>query len=229
MDTFWQDVRYGVRTLLNSPGSAIVAVITLALGIGANTAKFTLVNTLLLKPMPVKDASQICVLATEQNQAPPQVLFSIPEFHDIRSQAAEVFSDTMAMGFGLDGMSTGGNAERVLTQYVSGNFFNIIGVKPALGRLILPSEGETAMSDPVIVLDYAYWKTRFGSDPGIVGRKITLNGRPITVVGVVEQEFSGINPLVRVHGYLPLGMILMEGFPADILTSRQNRNILLMS
>lgn len=229
MDIFWQDVRYGIRTLLKSPGFAIVAVITLALGIGANAAIFTIVNTLLLRPMPVKDPGQIYVLATDQNQAAPQVLFSVPEFHDVENQAREVFSDTTAYSFGLDGMSTGGKAERILTEYVSGNFFAELGVKPALGRLILPSEGETTMADPIFVLDYSYWQTRFGGDPGIVGKKVTLDGHPFTIVGVTSKEFRGINPLFRVHGYLPLGMILMEGFPSDIMTNRQNRNILLLS
>jgi macrolide transport system ATP-binding/permease protein len=229
METFWQDVRYGIRMLLKSPGFAIVAVITLALGIGANTAIFSIVNTILFHPMPVQHPEQIYVLANAQDQAAAQVMFSIPEFRDIQSQSKDVFSDTMAMGFGLDGMSTGGKAERVLTQYVSGNFFDVMGIKPAIGRLILPSEGDTLMADPVIVLDYAFWQTRFGGDKGIVGKKITLNGRPFTVVGVVSQEFQGINPLFHVNGYLPLGMLPLEGFPLDIITNRQNRNILLMA
>jgi putative ABC transport system permease protein len=229
METFWQDIRYGTRTLLKSPGFAVVAVITLALGIGVNTAIFSIVNTLLLRPMPVKDPSQIYVLATDQNQATPQVLFSVPEFHDLQSQAKQVFSDTVAYSFGLDGMSTGGKAERILTEYVSGNFFTELGIKPALGRLILPSEGVTTMADPVFVLDYSYWKTRFGGDPGIIGKRVTLDGRPFIIVGVTSKDFPGINPLFRVHGYLPLGMIPMEGFPSDIMTNRQNRNILLLS
>src|SRR5215469_1272108 len=230
METFWQDVRYGVRTLCQSPGFAIVAIITLALGIGANTAIFSVVNTLLLRPMPVKHPEQIYVLAAEQNnQNVPQVQFSIPEFHDIRSQANEVFSDVMAFGFGLDGMRTGGKTERFLTAYVSGNFFVGMGIKPALGRLILPSEGETTMADPVIVLDYKFWKTHFGGDPSVIGRKISLNGRSMTIVGVVGQNFPGINPLFNVHGYMPLGMMMLEGYPSDVMTNRQNRTNLLFA
>lgn len=229
METFWQDVRYGIRTLLKSPGFAIVAVLTLALGIGANTAIFSIVNTILLKPMPVRHAEQIYVLAAEQNQGPPQILFSIPEFHDVRSQAGEVFSDTMAYSFGLDALNTSGKAERILTLYVSGNFFTGLGIKPALGRLILPSEGETPMADPVMVITHAYWKTRFGGDPGVIGRKISVNGRPLTIVGVAPKDFPGINPLVTFQGYMPLGMMPIEGYPSDFMTNRQNRNILLLT
>jgi putative ABC transport system permease protein len=230
MDTFWQDMRYGVRTLLKSPAFAIVAVITLALGIGANTAIFSVVNTLLLRPMPVKHPEQIYVLAAEQsNLNVPQVMFSIPEFHDIRGQASGVFSDTTAFGFGLDGMRTEGKTERFLTAYVSGNFFTAMGIKPVLGRLILPSEGETTMADPVMVLDYKFWKTRFGGDTTVIGRKISLNGRPITVVGVVAQDFTGINPLFSVHAYMPLGMMMLEGYPSDVMTNRQNRQTLLFT
>jgi predicted permease len=230
MEVFWQDVRYGLRILVKSPGFAIVAVITLAIGIGANTSIFSVVNTLLLRPMPVQHPEQIYVLAAEQNnQDAPQVLFSIPEFHDIRSQSGEVFTDTMAFGFGLDGMKIGGKTERFLTAYVSGNFFTGMAIKPALGRLILPSEGETTMADPVMVLDYTFWKTRFGGDLGVVGRKISINGRPITIVGVVAQDFTGINPLFSIHGYMPLGMMMLEGYPADVMTNRQNRQTLLFT
>lgn len=229
MDTFWQDVRYGIRTLLKSPGFAIVAVITLALGIGANTAIFSIVDTILLKPMPVRHPEQIYVLAAEQNQGPPQILFSIPEFHDVRSQSGEVFSDTMAYSFGLDAMNTGGKAERIVSLYVSGNFFTGLGIKPTLGRFVLPSEGETPMADPVMVITYAFWQTRFGGDPGIIGRKISINGRPLTIVGVTPKDFPTINPLVTFQGYMPLGMMQLEGYPSDFMTNRQNRNILLLT
>jgi putative ABC transport system permease protein len=229
METLWQDIKYGMRTLAKSPGFTIVAILTLALGIGANTAIFSIVNTILLRPMPVKDPKQIYVMATQQNQGLPQILFSFPEFHDLRSQTTEVFSDTMAYSFGLDGMNINGKAERILTQYVSGNFFTGLGIKPALGRLILPSEGEVAMEDPVVVITYAYWKTRFGGVPGVVGRKVSLNGRPVTIVGVTAEDFPGINPLIAVQGYLPLGMMPVEGYPSDFMSNRQNRNLLVLA
>ena len=231
MGTFWQDMRYGVRMLRKSPGFTIVAVITLALGIGANTAIFSIVNTVLLRPMPVKDPKQIYVLATQQNQGTPQIQFSIPEYRDVRSQAAEVFSDTIAYWVGIDGINVSGKAERIVTEYVSGNFFTGLGLKPALGRLILPSEGETPMADPVMVISYPYWKTRFGGDPEVLGRKVSLNGRPVTIIGVAPKDFPGVLPLplFSLQGYLPLGMILLEGLPSDFMSNRQNRNVLLLA
>ena len=237
MGTFGQDVRYGMRMLLQNKGITLAAVVTLALGIGVNTAMFSVVNTILLRPIPVKDPQQIYVLATQQNQAtssagtqsPLKIMFSVPEYRDIRSQASGVYSDTMAFTFGLDGLNVNGNPERIFTQYVSGNFFTGLGIHPALGRLILPSEGDTVMADPVMVLNYAYWKTRFGGDPGIVGRKVSINGRAVTIVGVVSKDFPGINPLFSMHAYMPLGMALLEGLPSDFMTNRQNRNMLVMA
>lgn len=237
MDSLWLDVRFGIRTLLKSPGFAIVAVVTLALGIGANTAIFSIVNTVLLRPMPVKDPQQIYVLATQQNalssasglQAPTGIVFSIPEFHDLRSQTTGVYSDVMAINFGIDGINISGKAERIISQYVSGNFFTGLGITPAAGRLILPSEGETPMSDPVIVLSYNYWKDRFASDPSVVGRKVSLNGHPMTVVGVASKDFNAINPLIRVDCYVPLNMIFLEGFPGDFFTNRANRSVSLLA
>ncbi len=231
MATFWQDLRYGVRMLLKSPGFAIVAVITLALGIGANTAIFSIVNTVLLRPMPVKDAKQIYVLATQQDQGSPQIQFSVPEYRDIGSQAEEVFSDAIAYWVGIDGMNASGKAERIVTEYVSGNFFSGLGLKPALGRLILPSEGETPLADPVMVISYAYWKTRFGGQPDVIGRKVSLNGRPVTIIGVAPKDFPGILPLplFSLQGYLPLGMLPLEGLPSDFVSNRQNRNVLVLA
>jgi macrolide transport system ATP-binding/permease protein len=238
MHLFWQDIRYGARMLLKSPAFAIVGVLTLALGIGANTAIFSVVNTILLRPIPVKDPQQIYVLATEQNQSsaaagapyPLQITFSVPEYRDIQSQAADVYSDMIAYGIGLDGININGKAERILTQYVSGNFFTALGIKPALGRLILPSEGETAMADPVMVISYSYWQTRFAGDPGVVGKKVSVDGRPVTIVGVTPKEFTGLVPVANVvRGYMPLGMILIEGLPSDLMTNRQARYTMVMA
>ncbi|HXZ11198.1 MAG TPA: ABC transporter permease [Candidatus Sulfotelmatobacter sp.] len=228
MGSLVQDIQYGGRVLLKSPGFAIVAVLTLALGIGANTAIFSIVNTILLRPMPVRDAKQIYVMATQQEQGAAQIMFSVPEYRDIRSQTGGEFSSVMAYTFGLDGLNISGKAERVFTQYVSGNFFSGLGIRPEVGRLILPSEGETAMADPVMVLGYNYWKTRFGGDPGVVGRKVSVNGRPVTIVGVVSKDFPSINSFVPINSYLPLGMIFIEGWSGDFLTNRQNRNVLVL-
>jgi predicted permease len=225
METLLQDIRYGARMLMKNPGFLIVAVITLALGIGANTAIFSMVDAFLLRPLPVKDPAQITVLAFQQKQGNFQTQFSLADYRDIRDQSTGVFSDVIAYQFGLDGLSVDGKADRVMTNYVTGNYFSALGLKPALGRLILPSEGDVPGADPVMVLGYSYWQTRFGGDPGIIGRKVSVDGQPITIVGVAPKDFVGVYPILSVQGYLPMGMATIAGNPSDFMTNRQIRNV----
>ena len=112
-----------------------------------------------------------------------------------------------------------------MTNYVTGNYFSSLGLKPALGRLILPSEGDVPGADPVMVLGYSYWQTRFGGDPGIIGRKVSVDGQPITIVGVAPKDFVGVYPILSVQGYLPMGMATIAGNPSDFMTNRQIRNV----
>ena len=225
METLLQDIRYGARMLMKNPGFMIVAVITLALGIGANTAIFSMVDAFLLRPLPVADPAQITVLAFQQKHGNFQTQFSIADYRDIQNQTTGVFADVFAYQFGLDGLSVDGKADRVMTNYVSGNYFSALGIKPALGRFILPSEGAVAGADPVMVLGYSYWQTRFGGDPGIVGRKVSVDGHPITIVGVAPKGFVGVYPILSVQGYLPMGMASIAGNPSDFMTNRQIRNV----
>jgi predicted permease len=223
-ETLWADVRYGVRALRKNPGFAVVAILTLALGIGANTAIFSMVDSLLLRPLPVNNPSQITVLAFRQKQSFLQTQFSIADYRDIRTQTTGTFSELFGYMFGLDGLSVNGKPERILSNYVTGNFFSALGIQPALGRFILPSEGDTVGADPVIVLSYPYWKTRFGGDPSIVGTKVSVDGHPVTVVGVAPEGFFGLYPLANVQAYMPLGMAIIDGNPADFMTNRGFRN-----
>src|ERR1700684_3421164 len=225
METLLQDIRYGARMLMKNPGFLIVAVITLALGIGANTAIFSMVDAFLLRPLPVKDPAQTTVLAFQQKQGNFLTQFSLADYRDIRDQSTGVFSDVFAYQFGLDGLSVDGKADRVMTNYVTGNYFSALGLKPALGRLILPSEGDVPGADPVMVLGFSYWQTRFGGDPGIIGRKVSLDGQPITIVGVAPKDFVGVYPILSVQGYLPMGMASIAGNPSDFMTNRQIRNV----
>ncbi|MFY9528223.1 MAG: ABC transporter permease [Candidatus Acidiferrales bacterium] len=195
---------------------------------GANTAIFSLVNSILLRPLPVKDPKQLTVLTLQQKQGPLQLQFSIADYRDIRSQTTGVYSDLIAHTIGLDGLNINGKADRILTDYVSANYFSGLGLQPALGRLLLPSEGETPSADPVMVLAYSYWKTRFGGDPGIVGRKVSVDGHPLTIVGVAPEGFHWLNQFISIQGYLPLGMAFIEGYPSDLMTNRQNRTVFLL-
>jgi predicted permease len=227
METLIQDIRYGFRTLIKSPGFFAIAVVTLALGIGANTTIFSMVDSFILRPLPVTDPAQITVLTQMQKDGTSNNTFSIPDYRDVRSQSSEIFSNLLAYQLGMDGLNANGKTDRILTNYVSGNFFSTLAIKPALGRFILPSEGEVMGADPVLVLSYSYWQTRFGADPQIVGKKLSLNGQPVTVIGVAPKGFYGISSFVNSQAYLPLSMAYAEGYPADFMTNRQNRNVLL--
>jgi putative ABC transport system permease protein len=225
METLLQDVRYGIRTLAKNPGFMIVAIITLALGIGVNTAIFSMVDAFLLRPLPVSNPSQITVLAFQQQHQRQQTQFSAADYRDIQQQTSGVFSDVFGYVFGMDGLGVDGKADRIMTNYVTGNYFAALGIKPALGRFILPSEGDVLNADPVMVLSYAYWQTHFGADPQIVGRKVSVDGRPVTIVGVAPKGFEGVYPILKVQGYLPLGMIAIEGQPSDFMTNRELRGM----
>src|ERR1700693_2069124 len=217
MGTLMQDIRYGVRMLLKHPGLMFIAVITLGLGIGANTAIFSMVDSLLLRPLPLQDPGRIAVLAMQQKNGGVQPQFSIPDYQDIQKQTGESFSGLAAYLFGLDGLSAeGAKPERMMTAYVSGNFFSTLDLKPALGRFILSSEGETLGADPVMVISYAYWKTHFGGDATIVGKKVSVDGHPITIIGVAPESFYGVSPIIAIQGYLPMSLAPMGGYASDL-------------
>jgi predicted permease len=223
MGSLMQDAQYGMRTLRKNPGFTAVAILTLALGIGANTAIFSLVDAFLLRPLPVKDPQQVTTLAYQLKGGQLINVFSVPDYRDIREQTGNVFSGLITYQISLDGLSVNGKADRIVTSYVGGNFFSTLGIKPAVGRFILPSEEETAVA-PVLVLGHSYWMTRFGGDPGIVGTKVSINGHPMTVVGVAPEGFHGLFPLGEIQGYLPLGLATIAGNPSDFTTNRGFRN-----
>lgn len=227
MSSLLQDIRYGVRMLRKSPGFTAIAVITLALGIGANTTIFSMVDSFLLRPLPVQNPAQITTLSQVRKDGSSNNVFSVAEYRDLRNQTPQVFSKLVAYQVGMDGLNAYGKTDRILTNYVSGNFFSMLGIKPALGRFILPSEGEVIGADPVTVLSYSFWQTRFGGDPEIVGKKVSVNGLPVTIVGVAPEGFDGIHCLLSFQAYLPLGMASIEGYPSDFMTNRQIRNVFL--
>jgi predicted permease len=222
-----QDIRYGLRMLRKSPGFTAVAVLTLALGIGANTAIFSIVDSLLLRPLPVKDPGQLAVLAFRQGQGPLLTQFSVPDLRDIRAQTSSKFSDMLGHMLAFDGISVNGKADRALTEYVTGNFFAMLGLQPYAGRLILPSEGETVGADPVTVLAYSFWKTRFAADPNIIGKQILVNARPCTVVGIAPPGFKGLYPAPAAQAYFPLAMLgyYESGWPNDVMFNRLLQNL----
>jgi predicted permease len=223
MGTLIQDLRFAFRQLGRAPSFAVTAVLTLALGIGANTAIFSLVNSLLLKPLPVDHPQQIAALVEGQTNGQLLPAFSYQELKQIRAQSGRSFSDVVGHTLGLDGIAMQGQQpQRIMTAYVTGNFFSAFGLIPAAGRLFLRSEAEVAGQNPVMVLGYDYWKEKFNSDPGVVGRPVTVNGHPFTVIGVAPKGFHGVQAFLTIEAYLPVSQLPIEGSP-DVLTNWQNR------
>jgi predicted permease len=228
MGTLLQDLRFAFRQLRKAPSFAVTAVLTLALGIGANTAIFSLVNSLILKPLPVANPSQLAELGQRQNHGLLFPQFSWPEYKQIRDESRSSFSDVFVHALGLDGFAVQGQQpQRIMTSYVSGNFFEGLGLKPAAGRLLLPSEGEVLGRDAVIVLSYDLWQEKFNSDVNAVGRQATINGHPFTIVGVAPKGFVGVQSFVKVAAYMPVSALVLEGTPADQLNSWTGRGFVI--
>jgi putative ABC transport system permease protein len=238
LEAFWQDVRFAARMLTKDPGFTVVAVITLALGIGANTAIFSIVNGLMLRPLEVSDPKQLTYLGFPSGGNNFDNNFSYPEFTEIRTQTATIFSGQAGMiygglaGFenGTDGLTVDGKTQSAQTVFVTGNFFTMLGLSPLQGRLILPSEGAAAGADPIVVLSYRYWKTRFQEDPAIVGKKAAINGHAVTIVGIAPKNFDGITPLISMQAYLPLGMATVDsGGATNFLSDSKTRTLFIVA
>jgi len=186
METLWQDIRFGARTLLKKPGFTFIVIVTLALGIGANTAIFSIVNAVLLRPLPYQDAERLTLFrATEaEKESNP---FSYPDIVDLRERQ-QSFTELAAIRSGGWTLTGTGDAARIPGARVSAEFFPMLGVKPVVGRVFLPEEDRPG-APRVVMLHYNQWQKRFGGDPEIVGRQLTLNGYSHTVIGVLPPEF----------------------------------------
>jgi predicted permease len=185
METVWQDLRYSGRMLLKHPGFTIIAVLTLALGIGANTAIFSIVNAVLLRPFPYHAPEQLVTLG----EFAPRASVSYPNFVDWRVQST-LFESVSAVRSNESYNFTGaGEPERLQGRLVSAGFFSLLGIKPVVGRDFV-NEDDHPGADPTVVLSYAFWSRRFGNDPNILGKQITLNNRSYTVVGVTPENFQ---------------------------------------
>ena len=183
-----QDIRYGLRMLVKSPGFSAVAILSLALGIGANTAIFSLVNAVLLRPLPVTDPQSLVLISTTDQRNPGNLPLSHLNFKDLRSQTS-AFADMAAFTFNQVNYNSGHESEQVPVQVVTANYFAVLGTQPALGRAFLPEE--EGNSTPVAVVSYGFWQRSLGSDQNAVGKTITLNRTPYTVIGVAPRNFSG--------------------------------------
>jgi putative ABC transport system permease protein len=207
MATLWQDVRYAFRMLGKSPLLTVIVILTLALGIGANTAIFGLVNGIVLRPLPVKLPEQLMVLAGQVKGDTLGIFtLSYGQLGDFRKQA-DAFSDVFASQVNLGGLSYAGKANQFVYGYVTGNYFSGLGLQPALGRLFLPGEGEEGGRDPYIVLGYDFWQKNFGGDRGVVGKQALIDGQEATIIGVTPKGFQGTQFALNLDGYVPLNML----------------------
>ncbi|MFZ0633113.1 MAG: ABC transporter permease, partial [Acidobacteriaceae bacterium] len=222
-----RDLRYAVRQLVHSPGFAAIAVVTLALGIGVNTAIFSMVNGLLFRSLHIADETRVLMIGIRQKGGAYQPQMSVPEMQAVAGQTKGVFSEVFGAQYGLDGITTGGSQpDRLFTDYVTGNYFSALGVRPALGRFFKPTEGVTPGADPHLVLSYGYWQERFGGDPHVVGRQVALDGKPVTIIGVAPRSYRGLNSILEVQAYLPLAMIVpIENTPLTDFNKLTNRGM----
>lgn len=207
MRTLGQDLRYALRALAKSPGFATAAVISLALGIGANTTIFTLINAVFLNPLPVERPSELLAVLTVDANNPGVWTVSYPNYKDLRDKN-DVFSDLAAYSFPNPAsmLARGDEPEQIMIEFVTGNYFDVLGLKPALGRFFLPEEGETPGAHPVVVIGYGFWTRRFGRDPKVLGSTFGLNGRQFTVVGVAPERFRGLTVVFGPDLWVPAMM-----------------------
>jgi macrolide transport system ATP-binding/permease protein len=203
--TFIQDLRYGIRMLAKTPATTIVAVLALALGIGANAAIFSGVNGFLLRPLPVPEPDQIVRPFEATDDRGMTDSFSYPDFADYRDQST-VFEGLTAEDLTQAAISTENQNDVIWGQLVSGNYFDVFRVKPILGRGFAPDEDKTLGAAPVVVLSHSLWRRRLGSDPNIIGKTIDLNGRAYNVIGVAPESFKGSKFGLSLDFWLPMAM-----------------------
>jgi len=217
---FWQDLRYGARMLFKSPGFTLAAVLSLALGIGANTTIFTVVKALFLNPLPVEDASTLVAIFTtdEKNKGQGFDLMPIsgPNYKDLRDQT-HVFAGVVGFTFtGLSISSGEGEPENVPAVLASGNYFDVLGVKAAAGRTFLPEEDGVLGASPVVVISHRLWKNRFGADRGLIGKTIKLNNMDWNVIGVAPENFRGVFTLFGADLWVTQSMY-QQAIPAGFI------------
>jgi putative ABC transport system permease protein len=201
METLVQDIRYTFRTLSKAPGFTAVIIVSIALAIAANVTIFSVANGLLWSALPVRDQGRLVVFSEGES-------FSYPDYVDFREQTKDIFEGGVCAHFPLIPASVGskGEPERIWGQAVSGNYFSVVGVVPALGRGIQPSDDEIPGRHAVVVLSHALWQRRFASDPTVIGHDAVLNGRRYTVVGVTPAGFAGTDHGLQAQFWVPLAM-----------------------
>src|SRR5436309_1388811 len=200
-----RDFKFAFRQLLKAPGFTIAAVTVLALGIGVNTAVFSLVNTLFFAPPAYAKPHQVVQLFSQDKKNPKKFRgFSYPTYLDIRKQNT-VFSDAMSFNLSLIGIGQKGDTRRAFAAIVSSNYFSVLGVPLARGRAFLPEEETPGRNTPVAIVSYRYWQNH-NLDPGVLGSQLLINGRPFTVVGITPRGFVGTMQILSPEVWLPMSV-----------------------
>ena len=221
MRNLWQDIRYSLRGLGKSPMFTVVALLSLALGIGANTEIFSLLDQALLRSLPIQHPGQLVLLSSPgprrgrvDSNYDTDLTFSYPTYGDLRDYDP-VFSGMLARCPVAFSMSWRDRTERVSGELVSGNYFDVLGVAAALGRTFTQDDDRKPGAQPIAMLSYAYWKTRFGSDPGVLNQSITLNSHQMTIVGVAQRSFKSVGTTEAPDVFVPIMMrpLLFDGGP----------------
>jgi predicted permease len=206
MTSFWQDVRYSLRMIAKAPGFAVIAILTLALGIGANTTIFSWINSALLNPVPgIGNPSEVVSLTLSKPGDNPFPL-TYPDVEAIRD-GQQSFTGIAACNFAQMSLTGKGKPERVWGMVATANYFDVLGVRPILGRGFLPVEDEKPGGAPVAVISYRLWQTHFGANPNVVGQGIEINQHPYTIVGVTPAVFQGSQTGVRTEIWVPIMMV----------------------
>src|ERR1039458_6865931 len=221
----FKEIRQAIRLLLNNPGFTAIAALSLALGIGANSAIFSLADAILLRPLPIPQPSHVLNLRTATPSTPLDGV-SFPEYRDIRDKNQSL-AGLVAFQFTTVGFAATPKAlpQMRMGQMVSDNFFKVLDVQPALGRAFLADEGKVPGRDAIAILSYHFWETEFVRDPSAIGRTVRMNGINFTIVGVMPPDFTGIDQWVRPYFYVPLSMaprLLVSSGP-NVLEQRGNR------
>ena len=212
-DELFQDLRYAQRSLRKSPGFALVAILTVALGIGANTAIFSLVDQVLLRSLAVREPQRLALLDMQGryygSSSSGGSTISYPMYRDFQEHN-EVFSGMFCFRHFQASLSLNGQAERIHGELVSGSYFDVLGVKAALGRTIAPDDDRTSNGEPLVVLSHAFWKQRFAGDPAVLGKTLLLNNHTMTIIGVAQDGFAGMELDRPVSLFVPI--MMQEGF-----------------
>jgi predicted permease len=229
VETLLKDVRYALRWMRRSPGFSAVAVLSLGLGVGVNTAMFSLVDSLLFRPLPVTSPATLVDVFTTGGDGDDYATTSYQDFLDLKAQNT-VFTDMMGYSPMMAPLSLGGDRSRIsLGQVVTANHFTMLGVQPFLGRLLVPSDDDPG-APRVVVISHRMWQREFGGDPAVAGKSLTLRGLPYTIAGVAPQSFTGVVPLLSPELWLPIQYVeevepagINDAVPSPIGTTRLER------